>query len=240
MKTRKIITLIMLSLVAVILLSSKVQANYQSVQRGKLKEQIGISKWIPEIRQMESSGNGMGLKETIDTTTGLATTETNNIDVHMLKNTEYGAIVLLGASDYGKQGATINDRRMDQGAVIGANIQASTTGNRYGVYEIGYVLLETGSAMYTTTRFENVAGLNTSYLPQIAARYINRYNYEVKSAKNGDATTETQLWHGSKYASWLSSYFFARGGNGAFSYVSNSDTSDIQYARAAAVVGTGF
>ena len=137
MKTRKIITLTMLSLVAVILLSSEVQANYQSVPSGTSKN-AAATEWITGIRQMESSGNGMGLKETIDTTTGLATTEANNIDVHMLKNTEYGAIVLLGASDYGKQGTDITDRRMDKGAISGTSAQASTTGNKYGIYEVGY------------------------------------------------------------------------------------------------------
>ena len=236
MKTRKIITLIMLSLVAVILLSSKVQANYQSVPTGNSKEATA-TEWITGIRQMESSGNGMGLKETIDTTTGLATTETNNIDVHMLKNTEYGAIVLLGASDYGKQGTDITARRMDTGAVTGTSAQASTTGNKYGIYEIGYISMITGN----NTNYEWTAGGGTSFLSGIASRYINRYTTADSSARAGDATVETKNWHGSSNAYWLSvaNYGFNRGYRGAFSFY-NGGESNSNYARAGVVVGVGL
>ena len=236
MKTRKIIALIMLSLVAVILLSSSVQANYQSVPTGTSKD-AKATEWITGIRQMESSGKGMGLKETINTTTGLATTEANNIDVHLLKNTEYGAIVLLGASDYGKQGTDITARRMDKGATSGTDVQASTTGNKYGIYEIGYISMITGN----NTNYEWTAGGGTSFLSGIASRYINRYTTADSSARAGDATVETKNWHGSIFANWLSDAYsgFIHGDRGAFSFVSYSESGSY-YARAGVVVGTGF
>ena len=133
--------LIILSFSLIILLTTGVNANYQSVP-------IGISKsateWITDIRQKESSGKCMGLNEEIDTTTGLATTKANDIDVHLLKNTEYGAILILGASDYGKQGTDITARRMDRGTTSGTDVQASTTGNKYGIYEMGYYNMNVG------------------------------------------------------------------------------------------------
>ena len=236
MKTRKIITLTMLSLVAVILLSSEVQANYQSVPSGTSKK-AAATEWITGIRQMESSGNGMGLKETIDTKTGLATTAANNIDVHLLKNTEYGAILLLGASDYGKQGTDITARRMDTGAVSGTSAQASTTGNKYGIYEIGYYDMTTSTSSY----YEWVAGGTSTFLSGIASRYINRYTTDKTSARAGDATVETQRWHGSSVADWVTSSRpgFVRGGGGAFSFDFGSET-DSYYARAGVVVGVGL
>ena len=236
MKTRKIITLIMLSLVAVILLSSEVQANYQSVPTGSSKS-AAATEWITGIRQMESSGNGMGLKETIDTKTGLATTTANNIDVHLLKNTEYGAILLLGASDYGKQGTSIDNRRMDKGNVSGTDAQASTTGNKYGIYEIGYYNMTISS----NNDYEWTAGGGTGFLSGIASRYINRYTTSDSSARAGDATVETKNWHGSSYAGWLNgtNNGFIRGNYGAFSFYSNGGASSHR-ARAGVVVGVGL
>ena len=236
MKTRKIITLIMLSLVTAILLSSNVQANYQSISRGNSKEATA-TEWITGIRQMESSGNGMGLKETIDTTTGLATTESNNIDVHMLKNTEYGAILLLGASDYGKQGTNITARRMDKGAVSGTDAQASTTGNKYGLYEIGYVNMQISTYSYG----EWTAGGGINFLSSIASKYINRYTTDKASARAGDATVETQNWHGSNNTDWVGFIYhgFTRGASGAFSFKNDTETYSNS-ARASVAVGIGF
>ena len=236
MKTRKIITLIMLSLVAVILLSSSVQANYQSVPTGTSKD-AKATEWITGIRQMESSGKGMGLKETINTTTGLATTEANNIDVHLLKNTEYGAIVLLGASDYGKQGTDITARRMDKGATSGTDVQASTTGNKYGIYEMGYFNMD-----ISKTSYEWVAGGIPIFLSGIASRYINRYTVDKTTARDGDATVETQYWHGSNGANWMTSTTypgFARGSVGTFSFDCVGELGSF-FARTGVVVGVGL
>ena len=50
-------------------------------------KKIKGNEWIIQIRQMEQAGQTMGLHETIDTNTGLSTSGSNGIDVHMMKST---------------------------------------------------------------------------------------------------------------------------------------------------------
>lgn len=82
--------------------------------------------WMTEIRQMETTGQTMGLNETLS---GLnATSESNHIDVHMMLPTEYGAIAILSASGYGNPGKLRDE----------TNVQKrTTTGNPTGVYFTG-------------------------------------------------------------------------------------------------------
>ena len=233
---KKKITLISIVMLIIMSLVTSVQA-YQSTSKGNSKSE-SAEVWIKGIRQMEESGGGLGLTEAIDETTLLAQTDPNNIDVHLLKNTEYGAILLLGASDYGKQGESISDRRMDRGkTTVLTEVQASTTGNRYGVYEMGYYNMSVSSY----NDYEWTAAGGSSFLPDVASRYIDRYTTTEDSAKDGDATVETKKWHGASGATWLggASYGFYRGYDGAFSYY-NIYSSYINYARAGVVVGAGI
>ncbi len=236
MKKSKIMLLIILSFVLTILLTTSVNANYQSVPTGNSKSATA-TEWITGIRQKESSGKGMGLNEEIDTTTGLATTKSNDIDVHLLKNTEYGAILILGSSDYGKQGTDITARRMDRGEISGTDVQASTTGNKYGIYEMGYYNM----TVNYNGGHEWVAGGETTFLSGIASRYINKYMPSTTSARVGDATLETQKWHGSAQTSMVSgsSYGIVRGCDGAFSYA-QSAMSNNYLAREGIVNGEGI
>lgn len=235
MRINKIMLLIILSFLLAILLTTSVNANYQSVPSGTSKSATA-TEWITGIRQKESSGKGMGLNEEIDTTTGLATTKTNDIDVHLLKNTEYGAILILGASDYGKQGTDITARRMDRGAISGTDVQASTTGNKYGIYEIGYYNM----TVSYNAGYEWVAGGETTFLSGIALRYINKYMPSTTSSRVGDATLETQKWHGSAQAYMVSSnsYGIVRGYDGAFSYGQGA-MSSTYFAREGIINGEG-
>ena len=185
--------------------------------------------WITGIRQMESAGQVMGLNETINTTTAASSSGSNSIDVHMLKNTEYGAIVLLGASNYGKQGSG-EERYMNNGETIttGTGIKASTTGNVSGVYEIG-------------RNNELVAGVASTFFgSSINTRYYDSYTVNETSAKVGDATVETKGWHVSNYH-WFNanSEGFYRSSFGAFSY-GNCNDGFNGCARAGVVNGSGF
>ncbi len=200
--------------------------------------------WIKAIRQMEKKDGGMALNETINEETLLSDTP-NNIDVHMLKNTEYGAAILLGASEYGKQGDpktnnTSTTRRMDKGNTTGKDYQASTTGNVSGVYEIGY-----SSMNISKSEYEWVAGtLNANKIfrsSTIDSRYYDLYDDSENSAKPGDATLETNGWHGGSSGMWVNSHSsgFIRGGAGSFGFLP-WDTSNGQYCRAGVVVGEGF
>lgn len=238
MKTKKKLLIAMAVLFLLMIMPTvKVQAGYQSIGTGTGIKRA-LAPWMTEIRQMESSGQGLGLSEDINTTTLLSTTGSNNIDVHLQKNTEYGAVLLLGASDYGKQGATKEARYMNTGATTGTAKQASTTGNRYGVYEMGYYDMNTSN----TNLFEWTAGgIKTSFWGSRASRYWDEYTASEASALAGDATTETKYWHGSSSASWVtsSSPAFIRGSNGAFSYY-NHAASSSNYGRAVVVVGAGL
>ena len=95
------------------------QANASTHSKGKTA--TGAS-WIQSIREMETSGQTMGLNETINTSTLVATSSSNNIDVHMMKTTEYGAMAILSASGFGWSGKLAD-----------APVK-STTGNITGVY----------------------------------------------------------------------------------------------------------
>ena len=155
---------------------------------------------------MEAKNGGMGLNEVIDNTTGLPTTASNGIDVHLQKNTEYGAAILLGASDYGKQGAvggTSSTRWMDQGnkTITGTDIKASSTGNVTGIYDLA-----------AQSNWEWTSGGKTEFLSNIAPRYRDIYEKD-QEGKAGDATIEGGInlgttWHGS------SAGYFATGSRG--------------------------
>ena len=103
-KKLKLTTLLLIAIICIA--TTNVQATYQSTNTGTVvKNNLvnGTTGFMTTVRQMEASGQVMGLSETVNTTTGVATSTSNNIDVHMQKNTEYGAMVILAVSDYGKQ-----------------------------------------------------------------------------------------------------------------------------------------
>ena len=151
---------------------------------------------------MEGENQGMGLKETIYEMNLLTKGTKNDIDVHLQKNTEYGAAILLGASDYGKQGSDITARRMDQGSTeFGTDVQASSTGNVYGIYELGYYNMNINSRndeWVAATSNASSIFKNSS----IDQRYYDKYGTSGSIAKPGDATEETSRWHSSNSASY--------------------------------------
>ena len=109
-------------------------------------------------RKMELADNIYGFKSTAKkvNSDGTITTDTNNIDTHMIKNTEWQAVALLSSSKYGKSGNNNYDR--DNKMIINNNTSyagkgtlnktsydynvslkgesSSTTGNVYGVYDM--------------------------------------------------------------------------------------------------------
>ena len=162
--------------------------------------------WITSIRDMEKSGQTMGLNETIGSNL-VATSSSNNIDVHMMRTTEYGAMAILSASGFGWSGKLAD-----------APVK-STTGNVTGVYVPG-------------NRGEWTAGVCADSTVGKDARYYDLYKVsDQTSAKVGDAlgldtyTTNPGCsgWHGG-YAYWLSATRrgFVRGNGGMFSFLGDS------------------
>lgn len=132
--------------------------------------------WQTQIRQMETTGQTMGLDEILD---GLEATEDNGIDVHMMLPTEYGAVAILSASGYGNPGKLIDE----------ADVQKrTTTGNATGVY-------------FTGDRWELVAG----YSNAIDGKYVKGKNTSdtaldlTISWHEGGRSTIRNAWYLNQY-----------------------------------------
>lgn len=236
MKTKKILIAIAIMLVLILAQTTNAFA-LQSTSTGSSINDTATN-WVINIRKIEAEKGGMGLKETIDTTNARATSESNNIDVHLQKNTEYGAMVLLGASNYGKRATSVTpgDYWMDLGntSTTGTLTNLTTsTGNISGVYELA------------TDSWEWTAGGGNNFLSNINKRY--RDIYTSNTGKPGDATKEGSIdlanWHTSyPSTSWATGgRGFIRGSNDNGVFARNNNSAGIRYyARAAVVCGTGL
>ena len=178
------------------------------------------------IRQMETADGPLGLNATVSDD-GTETSSSNNIDVHMIKNTEYGTVGMLAASVYGAK----------NGDGYTGSLR-TTTGNATGVYQMG-----TGA---NGDKYEYVAGIlgdtSYSYLKNIKnapQKYWNNYTLD-KISKTGDGTLEIS-W-GNTYWLTASSPVFGRyRSNGVFSTISINGSGDSNYSsRAVVVSGAGL
>ena len=164
---------------------------------------------------MQELGGTLGLSDTINTS-DLTSTSTE-LDIHMEKNTEYGAMVILSASAYG------NPNKIEDGG--------TTTGNvTRVVMKLNKEWVAAGSSINTN----------------IAKRYKDDYG-STYVAKYGDAITETAGWHGGTSSSWRTCSTLLRSHSGSvFSYYTTQGGYDDAYpahawsSRAAVVVGTGL
>lgn len=256
MKNKKLILTAIIAMAIIIFMQMPTLA-YQSTSKGnsfenRVNNSSSVTGWALGIRQMEASGAGLGLNETTLNTTTLVSTTSNNIDVHLQKNTEHGAMLILGASNYGKQGdlttttSSTTTRFMHRGArtLTGTDKKASSTGNVYGVYELGYPNInKTGNG----NAQEWVAGGKEDFLYEVNSRYKNIY--EEKKGITGDATIEGDIdfatWHGGVDSDWLTSSLtsgFIRSDytSGPVFEREGSSPSQDYYARAVIVNGVGF
>lgn len=132
MKSKKYLMIIVLVVAMLLLGANNSHAVLQS--NGGTKAKYNFPEFILKIRQMESLGGTLGLTETINTTTLLPTSESNNLDIHMEKNTEYGAIAILSVSSYG------NPNKINDGQ--------TSTGNKTGIVFNGNRLLRRNNSIY--------------------------------------------------------------------------------------------
>ena len=109
---------------------------------------ITMANMFYAIRKMELKNNIYGFvsNATSLNNDGTIKKDKNDIDTHMIKNTEWQAVALLSYSKYGNTnivnnntlytgGVTINDESYDYN-VLDKGVKASTTGNIYGVYDM--------------------------------------------------------------------------------------------------------
>lgn len=147
---------------------------------GSTPKSYAIDNWIYLVRGMQSSGGTLGLTNNLnwDKTGGKYLTSDNpNLDIHMQKNTEYGAMSILAASSYGNPGIIQNG--------------GTTTGNETGIrINFGGEWVAAGQITETT-----------NYV-SAASRYKDNYTATYE-AKSGDAIEETKQWHGSTNNFWI-------------------------------------
>lgn len=172
-KKKIFITVAMLVIAYLLIQPTKAQAALQA--NGGTSAKYGLHQWITGIRQMQAIGGTLGLTDTINGT-NLTSTNTN-LDIHMQKNTEYGALILLSASSYG------NPNKVESGG--------TTTGNATGVVmQINKEWVAAGT-ISEATQYVRAAG-----------RYKNMYSTSYV-AKKGDAIATVGRWHGASVANWL-------------------------------------
>ena len=226
---KKFWAFILMAVFAVLMPFGNVKAALQSNPNTQYKDtdKKTSTDWIKQIREMETGQGSMGLNETLNENL-TASSESNNIDVHMMRSTEYGAIAILSASGYGNPQTLQNSSTK------------TTTGNKTGVY-------------FSGGNYEFVAGgLSGSAYNGVDKRYYDAYGTNNSTAKAGDAlgdrTTANKgcaTWHSAYYFGWvysgssISSYFY-RGEGGLFSFNGNYLPAGIAWGRGVAVVGTGL
>jgi len=211
-----------------------------------------VSSFFYMSRSMETSGNAYGFDKTKDTT----------LDIHMLKNNEWGAVAYLTQSIYGRCTSSTSCTEIGinnnlsfvtgYGAPAGSEdivsngtyetelgMDASTTGNIYGVYDMSggvyeYVmgLYWDGTKLWSGYNLYNNSGFN-GWLEEDAKEYTNGVSYPSDSkyyntytntgteeapvtnyTSMQHALTETSGWYGDGAQFVSASYpWVNRGGN---------------------------
>ena len=221
MKKKILITtgVIIIIILLLTILQGKVNAaTLQSNPKTYYKNRDSAENWMKSIRTMEFSGGAMGLSEKVN---GDQTFKenSNNIDVHMMRNTEYGAIAILSVSGYG------NSKTIPNSTV------KSTTGNETGVY---YNTIKNTDNYCEFT----AGGFYGKIYRTIDKRYYDAYA-DIGITKIGDALD--LKWQEAKTTVFPSSSYpyCQRNYAGYFGYKSNPG-SNKYYSRGVAICGTGF
>ena len=151
-------------------------------------------------------------------------------DLHMMKNSEWGAAAYLAQSKYGiNKEVTRNDNSLTGGGDYAANVNQSTTGNITGIYDMSGGLWERVMGYYEpaykttpdlklpwgSTSTTNEAG----FTAQIPSKYYDNYtSTDSTKACNGGvcyghALSETAGWYGGySYIGSLTRPWILRGG----------------------------
>ena len=230
MKKTKDSIIFMIILMSMILITPTIsQAALQS--NGDTAVTYTIDQWIWQVREMQGAGGTLGLTDTMEyeNEDKYLTSNNPNLDIHMEKNTEYGAMAILSASSYGNPNPIANGETTT-GNSTGVTINFNNEWVSAGCSELG-------------SRFVNFA--------KAVGRYKNIYTLTYE-AKAGDAIKETQRWHGTKLPTWLKTANvdgLARGNNDSvFMYQATRQWDSYQNkfsarrlgTRAVVVVGTGI
>ncbi len=178
MKIKNKIFTIMATGVALSALIMPNKSNAALQSNGGTPVKKDLETWMLQIRQMQEMGGTLGRTDSVNTTN--LTSGATDLDIHMEKNTEYGAMAILSASAYG------NPNKINDGE--------TTTGNSTGV--VININNERVAAAFEAkpSYIENFIKANN--------RYKNLYPGGKYVAKIGDAIMETYKWHGSSIYTW--------------------------------------
>ena len=161
------------------------------------------------------------------------TLKDEKLNSHLMKNTEWGAVVYLAQSSYGKNaevwinpnsnfltgqagtGPSVSPTTSTSAYNSGNGPQASTTGNVYGVYDMSggaweyvaaYVANNNGSL--TSNGASLVNGADYTKDMYTSNGDTQQGNYNANLSKYGDAVYETSNHYSSGNGSWYSDYSY--------------------------------
>ncbi|MCI8618181.1 MAG: hypothetical protein HFJ60_08145 [Clostridia bacterium] len=178
MEVKKKILISILGISAICMILNPVKSKAALQSNGNSPATKNVNDWITGVRQMQVTGGTLGLTDEINATN--LTSTNKNLDIHMQKNTEYGAMAILSASSYG------NPDKIEDGG--------TTTGNATGiVIKLNGEWTASGTSNTIATSMKNASG-----------RYKDVYTTNIDSAKSGDATETVGTWHESKQYTWIS------------------------------------
>ncbi|MGN1324434.1 MAG: hypothetical protein ACI4VR_04475, partial [Bacilli bacterium] len=163
----------------------------------------------------------------------------SQVDAHLMKNIEWGAVAYLKQSKYGLGLTNIavnNDNSRITGGGSGlsyvTNVNQTTTGNIYGIYDMSggsdenvmAASLESGN----TSIGYSSSGFTSDTLP-FNSKYLDQYNYgsynDYTRSILGDAMGETTGWYGDANRLTYGTYtWITRGG-----WSSSGDSAGIFY-----------
>ena len=159
-----------------------------------------------------------------------------SLNSHMLKNSEWGAVAYLTESKYGRNGTEVDMNNESYITAMGdiGNVEQSSTGNVYGIYDLSGGASERVAAYYSGSTSPNLTNNGNSLVSDYAnletKKFVTAYTGTSASSvyKPGDATYETKNWHGD-YASFVNSSkpFFDRGGD----YNSDASAAGVFYSN---------
>ena len=187
-----------------------------------LLSNVSLANLFANFRRMEAKDNIFGFKGTGGkvNSDGTITGDTNDIDIHMIKNSEWDAVVYLYHSQYGKYGdSTYTNKEiyLNPGSISGTSygdsigsdkvykydtmnygMGASTTGNIYGVYDLNttqetVVMANVSSDKFVTT---NKEGFKEPYPEEVYYDIIDRDSFG-KNVYSG--SFETRKWYRDSY-----------------------------------------
>ncbi len=172
-----------------------------TLNENKIKIQPGITSW-----RNDTIGNFYTAAKEYEA----------NLNSHMLKNSEWGAVAYLTHSQYGRNGKEVGHNDSSNYITGTGNNDATSTGNEYGIYD-----LRGGACEYVAAYYNGGSTLSTygsSFASQngTSDEYATVYTGTTASSnyKKGDATYETSGWN-SDYTRFVysDSPFFYHGGD---------------------------